>query len=89
VAIPAKNNQVASEYRLREGAAIASAPLKSAAENARRELEVTRKGKAEMLKIRKPRMEGSADYADLEWVSMDWIVSSMNASSFRAGIIRT
>jgi hypothetical protein len=56
VIIPAKKSQLASEYRFRSGAARASALLSNAAENASKELEVTREelksGKAEKLKRR-------------------------------------
>ena len=54
--IPAQKSQLASEYRFRSGAASASPLLKSAAENASKELEVTREelksGNAEKLKRR-------------------------------------
>jgi hypothetical protein len=46
VIIPAKKSQLASEYRFRSGAARASALLSNAAENASKELEVTREGKS-------------------------------------------
>src|SRR5262245_29661306 len=56
VIIPAQKSQLASECRFRSGAASASPLLNSAAENASKELKVTREelksGKAEKLKRR-------------------------------------